>query len=151
MIAAKRLPLAQAAKLLGTCWIIGLGSAAASGPNVEVVKAASERTGNTFDSAYTSAGLPQQDFLLNQYFANATVYAIRFEGTRGYLIEPTKTTDSKRRWIWISPLWVAFNSPTWGDSFARYYVQRALDAGFHVVGVDVGTTCGSPRPRSRAI
>jgi hypothetical protein len=129
--------------LLGIACVQVMHLVATGEPKIDVVKAASAPTGNTFESAYTIRGLPQQDFLLNQNYNNGIVHAIRFEGTRGYIIEPTKAKDSKRRWIWVSPLWTAFNSPTWGDTFARTYVERALDKGFYVVGVDVGTTCGS--------
>jgi dienelactone hydrolase len=114
-------------------------------PDVEVVKAPSEASANIFESAYKISGLPQQDFLLNQNYADGTVYAVRFKGTRGFVLEPTEAKDRQRRWVWISPLWTAFNSPTWGNSFARKYVETALENGFFVVGLDVGTTCGSPK------
>jgi hypothetical protein len=113
--------------------------------NVETTTAKNDRQADTYKDAYAIAGLPQQDFLLNQNYPDGEVIAIKFRGTRGYLIKPKGVIDSQRRWIWIAPLWVAFNSPTYGDSYVRYYVESALDAGFHVAGVDVGTTCGSPK------
>jgi hypothetical protein len=128
---------------LGFTWCALASAAERSG--VEVVKAPTDPAANIFEADYKIAGLPQQDFLLNQNFPGATVYAFRFEGTRGYIIEPNGKRDSQHRWIWISPLWTAFNSPTWGNTFARKYVERALEKGFYVVGLDVGTTCGSPK------
>jgi len=110
---------------------------------VETIRATSDPQGNTYKSVYSIRGLPQQDFLLNQNYSHAEVIAIKFRGTRGYLILPKSPIDSKRSWFWISPLWVAFKSPTWGDSYLRYYTEMALNAGLHVAGVDVGTTCGS--------
>lgn len=109
-----------------------------------VTRAPESATGDVFASEYTIDGLPQQDFLLNQNYRSGEVQGVRFAGTRGFIIRPN-IKDPQRRWIWISPPWAAFNSPTWGDSFARTYVERGLQAGFHVVGLDVGTTCGSPR------
>lgn len=120
-------------------------AAAQPRPDIEVVKAPAEATANLFESEYKIPGLPQQDFLLNQNYAEGTVYAVRFKGTRGFVIEPTGAKDRHRRWVWISPLWTAFNSPTWGDTFARKYVESALENGFFVIGLDVGTTCGSPK------
>src|SRR4051812_11556847 len=145
MVAAKRLAPANAIIAIAAYWWVVVGQAAASAQDVEVVRAASEPSGNTFGSAYKITGLPQQDFLLNQNYANGIVDAIRFEGSRGYLIRPTKASDPKRRWILISPLWLAFNSPTWGNSTMRFYVEGALAAGISVAGLDVGTTCGSPK------
>lgn len=131
--------------LLGlACCLSGGSATAAEQPDVEVVAAPADATANIFESDYTIPGLPQQDFLLNQNYSGGTVHALQFEGTRGFVIEPNGEKDSQRRWVWISPLWTAFNSPTWGDTFARKYVERALENGFYVVGLDVGTTCGSP-------
>lgn len=112
--------------------------------DAEAAAADREPDGDTFSKAYQIPGLPQQDFLLNQNYPGHKVWAIRFRGTRGFVIEPGEKSDPRRRWVWISPCWLAFKSPTWGDSIARKYVEGALAAGFHVVGLDVGTTCGSP-------
>jgi hypothetical protein len=109
-----------------------------------VTRAPESVTGDVFASDYTIEGLPQQDFLLSQNYRNGEVQGVRFAGTRGFIIRP-KIKHPERRWIWISPPWTAFKSPTWGDTLARTYVERGLQAGFHVVGLDVGTTCGSPR------
>jgi pimeloyl-ACP methyl ester carboxylesterase len=145
MVTSKHSLMAHAVLLSAVFWRTAIAQAETDEADVEVVQAEAARTGNTFATVYSIPGLPQQDFLLNQNYSNGIVQAIRFKGTRGYLIQPARVTDPKRRWIWVSPLWVAFNSPTWGDSFLRPYVESALDAGFHVAGLDVGTTCGSPK------
>jgi hypothetical protein len=125
--------------------LLGEFVSAAEQADVEVVDAPADRAANIFESDYKIPGLPQQDFLLNQNYQDGIVHALRFAGTRGYVIEPKGAKDPQHRWVWISPLWTAFNSPTWGDSFARKYVEGALKKGFYVVGLDVGTTCGSPK------
>jgi len=112
---------------------------------IEVSRAISDREGNTYESVYSIDGLPQQEFLLNQNYPNGSVVAIKFKGTRAYVIEPSRSVDPQRRWIWIAPLWLAFNAPKQANSRARFFVEQALNAGFHIVGLDVGTTCGSPK------
>jgi len=118
---------------------------------IETSLAVADEMGNTYASVYSIAGLPQQNFLLNQHYRNGDVIAIKFNGTRGYLIKPKEKIDPKRRWIWLAPLWVAFRTPTdgsriqGGGSFVRFYIEQALDAGIHVAGLDVGTSCGSPK------
>ncbi len=65
------------------------------------------------------------------------------EGRRAYLIRPTKKVDPAKRWICVGPFWLAVASDK-GVVEHRMYVERFLEAGFHVAGVDVGTSCGSP-------
>jgi pimeloyl-ACP methyl ester carboxylesterase len=95
-------------------------------------------------------GLPQQQYYWTATYPNGTVNQITLDVlddtayTVGYVIEPTGTVDSQRRWVWVVPLWLALNSE-YGNTLARYYVEEALDQGFHVVGIDVGTSCGSPK------
>lgn len=60
-----------------------------------------------------------------------------------YLIKPTGTVDPQRRWVWIAPYWLGI-SREGGAVEHRMYVDRLLAAGFHVAGVNVGTSCGSP-------
>jgi predicted esterase len=64
-------------------------------------------------------------------------------GRRGFLIVPTGNVDAERRWIWVAPFWLVAKEN--GKIEHRMYVDRYLAAGFHVAGVDVGTSCGSPR------
>ncbi len=52
--------------------------------------------------------------------------------------------DPTRRWIWVTPGYLA--SPDGrGVVEHRMYADGFLDAGLHIVGIDVGTTCGSPQ------
>lgn len=60
-----------------------------------------------------------------------------------FLIRPTGAVDPQRRWVWTSPYWLAIDRGN-GKVEHRMYVERMLKAGFHVAGVDVGTSCGSP-------
>lgn len=60
-----------------------------------------------------------------------------------FLIKPTGKVDPQKRWLWDFPFWLAINDG-FGNVAHRYYVEQALAAGFHVAGVDVGPSCGSP-------
>jgi pimeloyl-ACP methyl ester carboxylesterase len=60
-----------------------------------------------------------------------------------YLVKPTGKIDPARRWVWEFPFWLGINDG-FGNLAHRFYVERALAAGFHVAGVDVGASCGSP-------
>jgi len=60
-----------------------------------------------------------------------------------YLIRPTGAVDPQKRWVWIAPYWLGI-SRDGGEVEHRIYVERLLAAGFHVAGVNVGTSCGSP-------
>ncbi len=89
-------------------------------------------------------GMPQQQYMLDIDTANGELNRIDLAGTVGYVIEPTGDVDPKRRWVWIVPPWLALPSAH-GNYIARYYAEGLLDAGFHVVGFDVGTSLGSPK------
>ncbi|MHB9035385.1 MAG: hypothetical protein ACYC64_01870, partial [Armatimonadota bacterium] len=71
----------------------------------------------------------------------------------GYVIVPLRTVDKLRRWIWISPGWMAIMknpppAPTGAgpnDSVEhQWYIERVLAQGFHVAALDTGTMLGSP-------
>ncbi len=68
---------------------------------------------------------------------------LRVRGRMAYLVEPTGKVDSQKRWVWTFPFWLAINDGH-GQLQHRFYVERLLAAGFHVAGIDVGTSCGSP-------
>jgi hypothetical protein len=68
---------------------------------------------------------------------------LRVRGRLAYLIRPTDKVDPQKRWVWDFPFWLAINDG-FGKVAHRYYVERLLAAGFHVAGVDVGPSCGSP-------
>jgi hypothetical protein len=60
-----------------------------------------------------------------------------------YFIKPTGKVDPQKRWVWDFPFWLAINDG-FGHVAHRHYVEQLLAAGFHVAGVDVGPSCGSP-------
>jgi pimeloyl-ACP methyl ester carboxylesterase len=60
-----------------------------------------------------------------------------------YVIKPTGAVDPQKRWLWEFPFWLGINDG-FGNLQHRNYVEKALAAGFHVAGVDVGPSCGSP-------
>ncbi len=68
---------------------------------------------------------------------------LRVRDRIAYLIKPTGKVDPQKRWLWDFPFWLAINDG-FGEVAHRFYVEQALAAGFHVVGVDVGPSCGSP-------
>jgi predicted esterase len=51
--------------------------------------------------------------------------------------------DGKKRWLWEFPFWLGVNDG-FGNLQHRNYVERALAAGFHVAGIEVGASCASP-------
>ena len=68
---------------------------------------------------------------------------LRVRGRMAYLVQPTGTTDSKKRWVCVFPFWLDINDGH-GRLHHRFYVDKLLAAGFHVAGINVGTSCGSP-------
>jgi pimeloyl-ACP methyl ester carboxylesterase len=68
---------------------------------------------------------------------------LRVRGRIAYLIKPTGKVDPQKRWVWDFPFWLAINDG-FGTVAHRFYVEKLLEAGFHVAGVDVGPSNGSP-------
>ena len=77
-------------------------------------------------------------------YENGELVRLEVEGRHGYLIRPTKKVDPQKAWVWDLPFWLAIHD-TQGRVQHRMYVERFLGAGLHVAGIDVGTSCGSPR------
>jgi hypothetical protein len=69
--------------------------------------------------------------------------ALRLHNRNAYVVVPTAKVDKQRRWVWIFPFWLGINDGH-GRLQHRHYVESYLAAGFHVAGIDVGTSCGSP-------
>lgn len=87
-----------------------------------------------------------------QPYQQGNLIEVQTEGLLAFVIEPTGTIDQQRRWLWLASCWHAApqqafkNQPdTDSDKIIthEYYVKKALAAGFHVAGVDVGVTLGS--------
>lgn len=76
-------------------------------------------------------------------YENGELVKLTMEGRNAYVVKPKGKIDAQRRWIWISPFWLGINDGH-GALHHRFYVERYLKAGFHVAGVDIGTSCGSP-------
>jgi alpha-beta hydrolase superfamily lysophospholipase len=68
---------------------------------------------------------------------------LRVHGRMAYLIKPTGHIASQKRWVWTFPFWLDINDGH-GRLHHRFYVDKLLTAGFHVAGINVGTSCGSP-------
>lgn len=68
---------------------------------------------------------------------------LRLHDRMAYLVKPTGTVDPKKRWLWEFPFWLGINDG-FGNLQHRNYVEKALAAGFHIAGIEVGPSCGSP-------
>jgi pimeloyl-ACP methyl ester carboxylesterase len=68
---------------------------------------------------------------------------LRVRDRIAYLIKPIGKVDPQKRWVWEFPFWLGINDG-FGKVAHRYYVEKSLAAGFHIAGVDVGPSCGSP-------
>jgi hypothetical protein len=67
----------------------------------------------------------------------------RVRDRMAYVVKPTATVDPEKRWLWEFPFWLGINDG-FGNLQHRNYIEKALEAGFHIGGVDVGPSCGSP-------
>ncbi len=76
-------------------------------------------------------------------YRGGTLVELRVRDRIAYLVKPTGAVDPQRRWLWEFPFWLGINDG-FGNLAHRHYLEEALAAGFHVAGVDVGPSCGSP-------
>ncbi|GEM_PF-2304195 len=67
---------------------------------------------------------------------------ISFDGHTGFLIQP-KSPAAGRPWIWYAPTFIGANP----NASCAWYMERLLQHGFCVAGVDVGESYGSPAGR----
>ena len=68
---------------------------------------------------------------------------LRVQERMAYIVKPTGAIEQQKRWLWEFPYWLGINDG-FGNLQHRNYVEKALAAGFHVVGIDVGPSCASP-------
>ena len=68
---------------------------------------------------------------------------LRVRDRMAYVVKPTGAVDPKKRWLWEFPFWLGINDG-FGNLQHRNYIEKALAAGFHTAGIDVGHSCGSP-------
>jgi pimeloyl-ACP methyl ester carboxylesterase len=76
-------------------------------------------------------------------YANGRLTTSAVHGRFAFLIEPTGRVDSQRRWVWTFPFEQAL-ADAHGKVQQRFYVEKLLASGFHVAGINVGVSCGSP-------
>jgi pimeloyl-ACP methyl ester carboxylesterase len=76
-------------------------------------------------------------------FKDGTLVELRVRDRIAFLIKPTGPLDPQKRWVWDFPFWMGINDG-FGKVGHRYYVEKALAAGFHVAGVDISHSCASP-------
>jgi pimeloyl-ACP methyl ester carboxylesterase len=76
-------------------------------------------------------------------YRGGALVELRVRGRMAYLVKPTGAVDPQRRWLWEFPFWLGINDG-FGNLAHRHYLEKALAAGFHVAGVDVGPSFGSP-------
>ena len=96
------------------------------------------------DGLFSIKGLPRHSYSMNVEYEHGTLVPLRCLGTVGFIIKPKGPVDPDHRWIWDSNHFLAIHWSDGGGVVHRYLVERALERGFHVVGVDVGTSLGSP-------
>ena len=76
-------------------------------------------------------------------YTGGILVELRVRDRMAFLIKPTGKVDPQKRWLWDFPFWLAINDG-FGNVAHRHYVEKALAAGFHIAGVDVGPSCASP-------
>jgi hypothetical protein len=76
-------------------------------------------------------------------YSGGELVELRVRDRIAYLVKPTGAVDPEKRWVWEFPFWLGINDG-FGNLAHRYYIEKLLAAGFHVAGVDVGASCGSP-------
>jgi hypothetical protein len=76
-------------------------------------------------------------------YRHGRLLPLQVHGRIAFLIKPTGPVDAQKRWVFEFPFWLGINDG-FGNVAHRHYVEKALAAGFHVAGVDVGASCGSP-------
>jgi pimeloyl-ACP methyl ester carboxylesterase len=76
-------------------------------------------------------------------FPNGRLTTLAVHSRFAFLIEPTGKVDSQRRWVWTFPFEQALADAR-GKVQQRFYIEKLLAGGFHVAGINVGVSCGSP-------
>lgn len=62
---------------------------------------------------------------------------------KGFVIKPNCLIDADRRWVWFAPAFILLPGEK-GKIQHIFYVKNLVRKGFHVAGIDVGNSCGSP-------
>jgi len=111
--------------------LFAIGSSTAVAQTSKVSEEAAKRAVSTIPTKIEGA------------YRNGKLIELNVKRRPAYLVVPTEKIDSDRRWIWICPFWLGIHNGH-GVLEHRFYVERYLEAGFHVAGINVGTSCGSP-------
>jgi hypothetical protein len=111
-------------------WLITVAAAAGQEPKLPAAKTEPDPSGK----------VPSK---VEGTYRGGQLVELRARERLAYLVKPTAAVDPQKRWLWIFPFWLGVNDG-FGNLAHRYYVERALAAGFHVAGVDVGSSCASP-------
>lgn len=93
---------------------------------------------------FTIAGLPQHSYSFDVEYENGELTPLQGLGTVGFIIRPKGEVHAERKWLWVSNLFLAVR---WEGNgvIHQFTVEQALKRGFHVAGVDVGASLGSPK------
>mgnify|MGYP000495345609 CR=1 FL=1 len=76
-------------------------------------------------------------------YKNGTLIKFEISGRGAYLVQPKGPVDPQRRWIITAPFWLSIKDGN-GRFHHEYYDEIFLSKGFHLAGINVGTSCGSP-------
>lgn len=68
---------------------------------------------------------------------------LRVQDRMAFVVKPTGKIDPEKRWLWEFPFWLG-TKDGFGNLQHRNYLEQALEAGFHIAGIDVGPSCASP-------
>jgi pimeloyl-ACP methyl ester carboxylesterase len=144
VVSASSRPVLRA---IGACLLVGLiapemlRAQSAGRPATESPAGRPVQTGGTSPAAeYIRRLIPER---IEGMYPGGRLVPLRIAGRNAYVIEPTGVIDRQRRWIWIFPFWLGINDGH-GQLHHHWYVERFLRKGFHIAGIDVGTSCGSP-------
>jgi pimeloyl-ACP methyl ester carboxylesterase len=77
-------------------------------------------------------------------YLNGSLSGLVVADRPAYVLVPHGRPTPDRRWVWITPDWLGRPGDL-GVIQHRLYIEAVLSRGFHVAGVDVGVTYGSPR------
>lgn len=119
-----------------------------NGPSVNRLTQSPARKSNvTAEPIWRSLPATQRptphDAIFQPTYRDGNVVTLRVHGRFAYLVTPKTRIDSQKRWVWIFPFEHALNDVK-GNAQHRFYVEKLLAAGFHVAGISVGVSCGSP-------
>jgi hypothetical protein len=108
-----------------------VAQAAGDEPNPPVAKSAADRNVQKIPTRIAGT------------YNGGELVELRVRDRIAFVVKSTGKVDPQKRFLWDFPFWLAINDG-FGSVAHRYYVEKALAAGFHIAGVDVGPSCGSP-------